>query len=162
MTWPPIFVVVYATNRTGFSITIPLHEQTPGTEQQGSETGADAHEPLEGLELDLLELLAEGGELLLDLGLRLLDLELLADGLLADAALLEVEVEPHRGLVAADLVAQPVVELRDVVGQPLVRRPRRVRLRAVRRQQLRPQLREVYLLRVRGLGGILSQYHRSR
>lgn len=138
---------------------LPLHEQSPGTEQQGGETGADTHQPLQGLELDLLELLAKGGDLLLNLGLRLLDLELLAEGLLADAALFEVEVEADAGLGARDVVAQAAVELGNVVGQTLVGAARRVGLGAVGREQLGAQLGKVDLLRVRGLGRVLAEDH---
>lgn len=99
--------------------------------------------------------------LLLDLGLRLLDLELLRHGLLANAALFEVQVEPDTSLGSTDLVAQPAVELGDVVGQALVGGPRCVGLGAVGREQLAAQLGEVNFLCVCCFGGVFAEDHGS-
>lgn len=140
---------------------LPSHQQTPSTEQERGEAGAHAHKPLQRLELDLLQLLAQRRHLLLDLGLGLFDLELLRHGLLADAALFQVQIQAYAGLGPPYFVPQPAVELGDVVGEPLVRRPRRVGLGAVCRKQLAAQLGEIHLLGVRRLRSVLAADHGS-
>ena len=82
-----------------------LHKESPGTKKQSSKTSANAHEPLEGLEFDLFQLLPQSCDFLLDLGLCLLDLQLLICSLLSYAPLFQVEIEPYGGLRPADFVA---------------------------------------------------------
>jgi len=135
------------------------HQQPPSAEHKSGKAGAHAHKPLQRLELDLLQLLAQRCHLLLDLGLRLLDLELLRHSLLADPALLEIQIEPDASLRAPNLVAQPAVKFGEVVVQPLVCCSRRVGLRTVGGEKLASQLSEVDFLRVRRLGGVLAKDH---
>ena len=122
----------------------------------------DSHQPLKRTELDPLDPLPQPRHLLLDAGLRLLDLQLLHVRLLADPALLEVQVEAHAGLGAGDLVAQAAVELGQVVGEALVGGAGELALAGVGPLQLGAQAGEVDLLGVGGALGVLARHHGAR
>jgi len=119
----------------------------------------NSHQPLQRRKLNPLNPLPQPGNLLLDPSLRLLNLQLLHIRLLPDPPLLQIQIQPDTGLGPRDLVAQPRVQLGQLVGQPLVRGARQARLGAVGAQQLGAQLGEVDFLRVGGFGGVFAQHH---
>jgi hypothetical protein len=68
------------------------HQQPPHTENNGSCTRANTHQPLQCAELDRLQSFPKRRSLLLDSCLCLLDLEFLTVRLLANSALLKIQV----------------------------------------------------------------------
>ena len=81
------------------------HKYPPGTKNQGRGTGTNTHQPLQSREFDRLNALPQASYFLFNARLRLLNSHLLAIGLLANASLLEIEVQPDGGLRATDFIA---------------------------------------------------------
>jgi len=90
------------------------------TRKKESRGGGNSHQPLQRRKLHRLDPLPQPSHLLLNARLRLLDAHFLTRSLLADTALLEVEIEADGGLGAGDLVAEPAGQLGEVGAEPVV------------------------------------------
>lgn len=84
------------------------------------------HQPtnqiLQDLKLDRFHLGPEPGDFALDLGIGLANLDFERARLVADAALLEIEVEPHSGLRSCNLLAQFLPQFFNLGLQPFMLR----------------------------------------
>lgn len=90
------------------------------TKDQSASTRNRSDHILQRLQLDRLHLCPQRCNLLLNALLRRSHLQLLGRRLIADPALLQIQVQAHPGLCPGDFFPQPLAQLLDLRDQALV------------------------------------------